>query len=105
MSDTEEYCLHKLIYVWNKEKDKLLKQTRKISFTEIVMAIQEEKVVDIIMYPNADKYPNQLIYLINLNNYIYEVLFIFDLENNEIFLKTIFPSRKYTQLYLNSEEQ
>ena len=41
-------------------------------------------------------------YVVAINNYAYIVPFI-DGEN-ERFLKTIFPSRKYTKLYLNKEK-
>jgi len=42
-------------------------------------------------------YPNQKIFILEIVNYAYIVPFV---ENeNEIFLKTAFPSRKYTKRY------
>jgi len=51
-----------------------------------------------IEHPNDDKYPNQRVFVININDYAYLVPYV---ENQkEIFLKTVIPSRKATKLYL-----
>jgi hypothetical protein len=56
-----------------------------------------EKILDIIKHPNSKKYPDQKIFIIDIDDYCYLIPFV---ENNdEIFLKTIFPSRKYTKKY------
>mgnify|MGYP002358935823 CR=1 FL=1 len=84
---------------WSADKNIILINERNISFEEIAIAIYENKIIDVYKHPNQDKYPNQKIYEIELNDYIYLVPFI---ENeNEIFLKTIIPSRKATKLYFN----
>jgi hypothetical protein len=55
--------------------------------------------LDILAHPNESDYPNQKMYVLYLNHYIYLVPVI---ENeDEIFLKTIFPSRKLCKQYLN----
>ena len=87
-----------IAYNWNKEKNLLLKKTRKISFEQIIMHIEQGNLIDIIMHSNSEKYLNQKILIINVNNYIYTVPFV---ENgNERFLKTIIPNRKFTKKYL-----
>lgn len=48
-------------------------------------------------------YPGQKIYYVIIDNYIYLVPHV--VEKNYIFLKTIFPSRKATQLFLESKEK
>jgi len=78
-------------------KKRNLKQERNISFEEIVIAIHSGKVVSIDNHPNKEKYPNQFIYTVLINNYIYIVPFV--MNENEIFLKTIIPSRKETAKY------
>lgn len=91
----------KLSVDYSPEKNLFLKQTRNISFDEIASAIEEEKILDIIEHPNNKKYPNQKIYVININDYVYLVPFV--KQKNKIFLKTIFPSRKLTKLYLHNK--
>ena len=55
--------------------------------------------LDILEHPNKEKYSNQLLLLVEIDRYVYVVPCI--LENDVCFLKTIFPSRKYTARYLN----
>jgi len=89
-----------LHFNYSPEKNSFLKQTRGVSFEEVELAIVEENnVLDIISHPNQAKYPNQRIYVLNIDNYVYLVPFVAQGEN-EIFLKTIFPSRKLTKKYL-----
>lgn len=85
-------------YDWDKEKNEKLKEEREISFDDIVNAIQEKRVLDVINHPNKRKYPGQKVYVIAINDYVYIVPFV---ESEEkYFLKTIFPSRKMTKKYL-----
>jgi len=92
-----------ITYTWNKEKNLLLKETRDISFEQIVMHIEQGDLIDIIKHPNSEKYSNQKILIINVNNYIYTVPFI---ENTrERFLKTIIPNRKFTKKYLGGKNE
>jgi uncharacterized DUF497 family protein len=88
---------------WNEQKNSLLKEGRGIGFEEVVNAIVEGRLLDVIKHPNAEKYPNQKLYVLEIDNYAYTVPFV---ETAEIiFLKTIFPSRKYTKQYLRKEDQ
>jgi len=84
-------------YKWNTEKNNLLKETRNISFDEIVLAISHNMIIKVYDHPNQEKYPGQKIFEINLNNYIY--LVPYSETDNEYFLKTIIPSRKATKSY------
>jgi len=92
-----------ITYNWNKEKNLLLKKTREISFEQIIMHIEQGDLIDIIQHPNSEKYSIQKILIINVKNYIYTVPFI---ENeNERFLKTIIPNRKFTKKYLGGQNE
>ena len=83
---------------WSTEKNEWLKIEREIVFEDIIIAINDNRVLDYYPHPNSKKYPNQNIYVININNYAYLVPCI---ENNEkIFFKTIVPSRKATKYYI-----
>ena len=54
-------------------------------------------MVDVIEHPNKDKYPNQEIMVFEIEEYIYLVPYVES--KDEIFLKTIIPSRKETKKY------
>ena len=79
---------------WNAEKNEILNQTRGISFEEIVFLIQSGQLLGIEKNPG---YPNQKIYIVEVENYAVVVPFVET--ENEIFLRTAFPSRKYTKQY------
>ena len=92
-----------ITYNWNKEKNLLLKETREISFEQIVMHIEMGNLIDIIKHPNQNRYSNQKMLIININNYIYIVPFV---ENKkERFLKTIIKSRQFTIKYLGPKDE
>ncbi|MEZ4526880.1 MAG: DUF4258 domain-containing protein [Desulfobacterales bacterium] len=86
------------IFNWNHNKNEILKQERGISFEEIVFCIENGFLLDIIEHPDQEKYMGQKIYAVNLNEYVYLVPFVES--EREIFLKTAYPSRKYTKNYL-----
>lgn len=83
---------------WNEQKNDKLKQERDIGFEDIVTAINEKRVLDIIPHPNLKKYPNQNIFVVEICNYAYLVPFVED--EKKVYLKTIMPSRKATKLYI-----
>ena len=82
---------------WDSEKNKLLKSERNVCFEDIVTLIHEDKVLDIIVHPNREKYPHQKIYIVRLHGYVHMVPFVKD--GDEIWLKTIVPSRKMNRYY------
>jgi len=56
--------------------------------------MERGEVLDTIEHPNQERYPGQKIAVVMIDTYIYLVTYV---ENNdEIFLKTIIPSRKAT---------
>jgi uncharacterized DUF497 family protein len=87
---------------WNDEKNVHLLQEKKISFEEVVFCIQNGGLLDRVEHPNKDKYPNQDIYVVLVNDYVYLVPYVED--EDEIFLKTIIPSRKAKKQYLGGSE-
>lgn len=88
---------------WNEEKNSKLKLIRKISFEDIEEAVLNGNYYHIEVHPDQDKYPNQKKLFVEIQNYIYVVPFV---ENDkEIFLKTIYPSRKDTKLLLKDLEE
>ena len=82
---------------WSKEKNETLKKERNISFEDVMVKILDNDYIDIIYHPNQEKYPNQLIFIFELFDYIYLVPFV--RTNDTIFLKTIIPSREFNKIY------
>lgn len=83
---------------WNEEKNIILKEVRGVSFEDIEEAILNDRLHRIEIRPDQEKYPNQKKLFVEIENYIYVVPFV---ENDdEIFFKTIYPSRKDTKLLL-----
>mgnify|MGYP001586068734 FL=1 len=80
---------------WDYEKNKKLIKERGVSFEICLVKIESKDVLDIL---NNINYPNQKIFVLKIEGYVYLVPFV---ENeDEIFLKTIIPSRKFTKKYL-----
>ena len=82
---------------WDEEKNKKLKKERNISFEEVLEIILNEDFLDILEHPVRKE---QKIFIIYINDYIWVVPFIID-ENDNIILKTIYPSRKFYKIYGN----
>jgi uncharacterized DUF497 family protein len=87
---------------WNTEKSLKLKKLRGICFEDVVYYIEKGDILDDYLHPNQKKYPEQRIMIIGINNYAYLVPYVEDAE--EIFLKTIIPSRRATNIYLGGKE-
>ena len=87
---------------WNEDKNSLLKETRNISFEEVVLSLANNKLLEIVEHPNKQKYPNQRMFIVKVRDYAYIVPFVEDEE--KYFLKTIYPSKEATKKYLYEEE-
>ncbi|MEO7727141.1 MAG: hypothetical protein ABIS45_07800 [Burkholderiales bacterium] len=83
---------------WNPEKNIELMQERRVSFEEILSSIEQGGLLMTLDHPNQRKYPNQRIWVVKVRGYAHLVPLIESEE--EIFLKTIMPSRKATKQFL-----
>ena len=92
-----------MTYAWDDAKNELLREVQGISFEEIVIEIDGGNVVDVLEHPHPGWYPNQQVYLVRHLDYVFVVPFVRDTERQEIFLKTIYPSRRFTRKYLRTE--
>lgn len=90
-------------YRWGKEKNEKLKSERGISFEEIVLAIEEGGLRDVLIHPNQRRYAGQLILVVAYREYAYLVPSVE--EDEYYFLKTIIPSRKATRDYLEGRDR
>lgn len=82
---------------WNPEKNILLKAERGVSFEDVVFHMMAGDILDTIEHPNQERYPSQQIHVVAIEGYVYLVPFVESEE--EVFLKTIIPSRKATKAY------
>ena len=87
-----------LAFNWSAEKNRTLIEQRGISFESVVSAIEQGGLVDALEHPNQDRYPGQLIYVVEVEEYLYLVPFVIERDGVR-FLKTIIPSRKATRDY------
>ena len=90
-------------FAWNEEKNAELKAERQISFEDVVFYIAMGFLLDVLEHPNQKRYKGQKIFVVQVDDYAYLVPFVED--ENEVFLKTIIPSRKATKRYLKGSEK
>jgi len=88
-------------FVWSDEKNEILKRDRGVSFEEVVVQIANGEILDVLEHPNPDKYPNQRVFVVRIQDYAFLVPFAETGE--EILLMTIIPSRKSTREYLGGK--
>ena len=88
-------------YDWNDEKNELLKKLRGVSFEQVVLAIVSGDLIDRVKHPNPEKYPNQRVFLVKIEDHIYSVPYVED--DEKIFLKTIIPDSKATKKHLGGK--
>ena len=91
----------KKVFNWNSDKNQELIDSRDVSFEDVVFYIQRDQLLDDLCNPKQTKYPDQRIFIVEIDSYAYLVPYV---ENDEeIFLKTIIPSRKATKQYLGEK--
>jgi uncharacterized DUF497 family protein len=87
---------------WNNDKNRQLKEIRGVTFEDIIYYLSKGHLLDVIDNPQNEIYENQKMFVVNIDDYAYLVPHV---ENDEeIFLKTIFPSRKATKKYLRRKD-
>ncbi|WP_438752732.1 toxin [Pararhizobium sp. O133] len=90
---------------WSVEKNRALKadSDRRISFEDILAAIENGGLLDDMKHPNAAKFPHQRMFVVLFNRYVYGVPYVYDATGN-IFLKTAFPSRALKRIYMAGDD-
>ena len=87
---------------WDPEKNERLKAARGISFEEIVLAVEEGGLKDVLVHPNQRRYPGQVVQVVSSREYVHLVASVE--EDAYYFLKTIIPSRKATRDCMDTDE-
>jgi len=90
-------------FAWSPEKNEWLKRERGVSFEDVVFHIQAGDEVDVFEHPNQERYPGQKVSVVVIEGYAYLVPFVESRE--EIFLKTIIPSRKASRKYMGESDE
>lgn len=86
------------IYEWDEDKNVKLKFERGVSFDTVLIALESGKLLATIVHPNKKRYPEQRIYVVEIDSYAYMIPFVET--EDKCFLKTIIPSRKMTKHFL-----
>jgi uncharacterized DUF497 family protein len=90
------------VFRWDNDKNELLKNSRGVCFEQVVILMEREDILETIEHPNQNKYPGQKIATVMIDDYAYLVPYV--QKSDEIFLKTIIPSRKATNKYMRSKK-
>ena len=86
----------------NEERIQLLIIQRKLSFEMVVEKIENQDILSRCSHPDSKKFPKQFIFVLELGGYICYVPFVED--DEEIFLKTIIPSRKLNKEFKGKKD-
>lgn len=79
------------------EKDLVLKESRGVSFKDVIQAYRSgKKLADY----ESKSHTNQRLLIVNIGGYVFVVPYVIDEKRKRVFLKTIYPSRKLTKKYL-----
>ncbi|MEX1138506.1 MAG: toxin [Bacteroidota bacterium] len=81
--------------LWDEAKNNKLKEPRGVSFEDVCQIILDKKYLAVL---ENTAHPGQNIFVVGYKGYTYIVPFIIDADDN-IVLKTVFPSRKFHKLY------
>jgi len=77
---------------WNDDKNALLIKDRGLSFEQVLDCFIEDNFYGVFENPSAN-YPDQKVYLVKINEYPCIVPFVET--DEEVFLKTIIPDRRF----------
>jgi len=90
------------VFRWDNDKNELLKNSRGVCFEQVVILMEREEILETVERLNQNKYPGQKIATVMIDDYAYLVPYV--QKSDEIFLKTIIPSRKATDKYVRSKK-
>lgn len=91
-----------MAFQWNNEKNEWLRDHRGVCFEQVVILMEAEEVLDVIDHHNQAEYGDQKVAIVDINDYAYIVPYV--QHSDDIFLKTIIPSRKATKKYIGERK-
>ena len=87
------------LFRWDVKKNAKLLEERGICFEDVLLQIEAGDILEVI--PGKGKYSHQKQFIVAVNGYAHVIPYVENQE--EIFLKTIIPSRAMTKKYLRGE--
>lgn len=87
--------------IWDQQKNSELKRERGIALEDIAELILEKRYLAVFENP---AHPEQMIFIVYYKGYTHVVPFVID-ANENIVLKTAFPSRKFHKLYRKGKHE
>ncbi len=84
------------MFRWDDEKSEWLKRHRGTSLKQIAEMIAEDGYLGIENHPTRI---NQKLFVIRLDGYVWAVPYVVEADEETVFLKTAYPSRKLNQQY------
>ncbi|HLF47796.1 MAG TPA: DUF4258 domain-containing protein [Methylomirabilota bacterium] len=83
-------------YDFDPDKNAWLARERGITFEQIIALIESGRLLRVLEHPNKARYPDQLLYEVDVDGYVYIVPAV--RKGGSLFLKTVYPSRKATKV-------
>jgi uncharacterized DUF497 family protein len=80
-------------FKYSDEKNELSFNKRGITFINVIESIAENSILLDFEHPNKEKYPDQRILVVSINNYPYCVPY--NKIGDTLFIRTIYPARKF----------
>lgn len=90
------------VFRWDNEKNEWLIKHRGVCFEQVVLLLGGQDVLDVLEHPNKKNYAGQKIAVVRIDDYAYLVPYVQD--GDDIFLKTVIPSRKATREYMRKQK-
>jgi uncharacterized DUF497 family protein len=90
-------------FAWDPEKNGWLKRELGIAFEDVVFHIEAGDEVAVFDHPNQRRYPGQKTSVVLIEGYAWLVPYVES--ENEIFLKTIIPSRRATKQHVGESDE
>lgn len=87
---------------WNADKNLALQSERGVSFEEVLASIENGGLLATLVHPNTKRYEHQKLWVVRMRGYAYLVPFVET--EDEVFLKTIIPSRKASKQFLQGAD-
>jgi hypothetical protein len=84
---------------YNTEKHNQLVRERGMGFDEIIDEIENGNFIEAIDHGNQERYPGQKIMFVRCVDTVCMVPYVIE-DDGTLFLKTLYPSRKATKIYL-----
>ncbi len=91
--------MDEIVYEWNEEKNCILSKERNVSFEDVIFALKNDKLLDIILSPTHE---GQECFIVEIKSYAYVIPYA-RVNSAKLFLKTIYPSRKHTKIFLKGK--